>query len=48
MNKILFSILAIIQISKGIYIAKVENLTNHFVTTKKLIIKYNSIKLVWY
>lgn len=27
------------QISKGVYIAKVENLTNHFVTTKKLIIK---------
>jgi hypothetical protein len=27
------------QIPKGIYIAKVENLTNHFVTTKKLIIK---------
>ena len=27
------------QISKGIYIAKVENLTNHFITIKKLIIK---------
>ena len=27
------------QISKGIYIAKVENLTNHLITTKKIIIK---------
>ena len=27
------------QISKGIYIAKVENLTNHLITTKKILIK---------